>query len=556
MRPDHTMTERRLPLPSVAAFALLLLSTVLTAAPARAELAVAMGSGNGNPVAPVDSVGDPSDWTYTLKPGESFGQIVDELLKPSASAARLASYNHLSSPSSVGAGDQLRIPVAWLKQRPEPARVQGVNGHVRLRSAGSARVRPLTEGQRIMAGDTIITHQGMATVELADGSTIRINPGSSVVFNRLTRYGRAGMTDTRMRLERGGVSNRIKPLIEKGARFEIETPSAIAAVRGTAFALQTDGRGTDLQVTEGRVAFGVPGNIREIPSGYGASVDAGQSEMTILRLPPAPKANPLPDTINSMPAELSWQANGAPLYQVDILDGESGQPVRSEQTRNNRLPLDGLANGGYRAQIASLTSDGTPGMPADVSFQVDLAARAAELLTPAAGEAIDNARPSFSWRYQGESEKARVEIAKDSSFTDLVASSAWSRQQSARPSTALKPGDYHWRVVTEAGGNSVATSETRTVTINGTLDPVSVISANYIDRQVRIFWERNRDASGYLLQLSEDPSFEDVIKEATVDDTTAALRLIPGRRYFVRLRAVSEGPVVGRWGPGRELYVE
>lgn len=94
------------------------------------------------------------------------------------------------------------------------------------------------------------------------------------------------------------------------------------------------------------------------------------------------------------------------------------------------------------------------------------------------------------------------------------------------------------------------------LTINGTLDPVSVISANYIDRQVRIFWERNQDASGYLLQLSEDPSFEEVIKEATVDDTTAALRLIPGRRYFVRLRAVSEGPIVGQWGPGRELYVE
>lgn len=556
MRPICSMTHQRPLFPARLAAALMWL-TALMAMPLQAELSVAQGSASAASVSAAASIGDPSDWTYTLKTGESFHQVARELLKASASAGRLASYNRVEAPSSIGAGDEIRIPVAWLRQSPEPARVRGVNGHVRVRSAGNGAVRSLTEGQQILAGDTIITHDGMATVELADGSTIRINPGSSVAFNRLTRYGRAGMTDTRMRLERGGVSNRIKPMIEEGARFEIETPSAVAAVRGTTFSLQADRNGSHLQVTEGRVAFGQPGNIREIPGGYGASVGPdGSGQMKVLRLPAAPKTNPMPDTVNSMPAELSWQASGARQYQVDILDQDSGEAVRSEQTSDTRLAVGGLANGHYRAQVASLSDEGISGMPADITFQVDLAARAAELLEPAPGAALDSDRPRFSWRYQGDSERARVEIAKDNSFTDLVASSEWSRQESAVAGKSLKPGEYHWRVVTEAGGNSVATSNTRTLTINGTLAPVNVISANYIDRQVRIFWERNQDASGYLLQLSEDPSFEDVIKEATLDDTTAALRLIPGRRYFVRLRAVSEGPAAGQWGPGRELYVE
>lgn len=556
MRPTCSMTHQR-PLLRARLAAALMWLTALLSMPLQAELSVAQGSASAATVSTAASIGDPSDWTYTLKTGESFRQVARELLKASASESELASYNRVNSPSSIRAGDQIRIPVAWLRQSPEPARVRGVNGHVRVRSAGNGAIRPLTEDQLIQAGDTIITHDGMATVELADGSTIRINPGSSVAFNRLTRYGRAGMTDTRMRLERGGVSNRIKPMVEEGARFEIETPAAVAAVRGTTFSLQADRNGSHLQVTEGRVAFGQPGNIREIPGGYGASVHPGGSgEMKVLRLPPAPKTNPMPDTVDSMPAELSWQASGARQYQVDILDRDTGEAVRSEQTSDTHFALDGLANGYYRAQVASLSKEGVSGMPADIAFQVDLAARAAELLEPTPGAAVDSDRPRFSWRYQGDSERARVEIAKDSSFTDLVASSDWSSQESALPGKSLKPGEYHWRVVTEAGGSSVATSETRMLTINGTLDPVSVISANYIDRQVRIFWERNQDASGYLLQLSEDPSFEEVIKEATVDDTTAALRLIPGRRYFVRLRAVSEGPIVGQWGPGRELYVE
>ena len=556
LRPLVSLTHRaRRPLAQAAI--LFMLAGGLLTSTARAELAVALGSGATSGVLTATAGSDPSDWTYTLRPGETFDQIADELLKPSTPAQRLASYNRIAATTDVRAGQQIRIPVAWLKQRPEPARVKGTSGHVRVKPAGSVAPRPLTAGRQIMAGDTIITHDGTATVTLADGSTIQINPGSSVVFNRLTRYGRAGMTDTRMRLERGGVSNRVTPLIEEGARFEIETPSAIAAVRGTTFSLQADGDGSHLQVTEGRVAFGPRGSVREIPAGYGASVGAGNGgEMRIRRLPPAPQPDPLADTIDRLPAALSWQPNGARQYQVAILDQETGQPVRNKQTSDTRFDLSGLANGRYRAQIASLSNDGMSGMPAEVDFQVDLSARAAELLAPPPQAEVDSDRPTFSWRYQGESEKARVEIARDSSFTDVVASSPWSARESANPEKSLKPGQYHWRVVTEAGGSSVATSETRTLTVNGTLPPVNVISANYVDRQVRIFWERNRDASGYLLQLSEDPSFEEVIKEATVDDTTAALRLIPGRRYFVRLRALSEGPIVGRWGPGRELYVE
>lgn len=238
------------------------------------------------------------------------------------------------------------------------------------------------------------------------------------------------------------------------------------------------------------------------------------------------------------------------------MDDESGQWVRREQVRGNQLTLTDLDNGNYRLEIASLSAGGTQGMPASANLQVDLSARAAELVEPAANARLDTDLPRFRWRYQGDSERARVEIAQDPDFTNLAASSDWSQREIATPDRSLDAGAYYWRVVTEAGGSSVATSEARALTINGTLEPVRVLSANYMDRQVRIFWETIDQASGYLLQLSEDPAFEDVIKEATVDDTTAALRLIPGRRYFVRLRAVSEGPMAGRWGPGRELYVE
>lgn len=79
---------------------------------------------------------------------------------------------------------------------------------------------------------------------------------------------------------------------------------------------------------------------------------------------------------------------------------------------------------------------------------------------------------------------------------------------------------------------------------------------NYLDSQVRVFWENIDTATDYRLQLAEEPAFRNIIKEADIADTTAALRLIPGRRYFVRVKALSDGPLASRWGPGRELYLD
>jgi hypothetical protein len=151
---------------------------------------------------------------------------------------------------------------------------------------------------------------------------------------------------------------------------------------------------------------------------------------------------------------------------------------------------------------------------------------------------------------------ARVEIAENESFNNVIATSEWASDKQALPSRPLSPGRYFWRVVTEAGGNSVATSEVRSLVVNGTLPPVRIISVNYVDKQVRVFWERVDTASEYRLQLSEEPRFRNIIKEAELEGTTAALRLIPGRRYFVRLKALSDGPLESRWGPGRELFLE
>lgn len=545
------MTEYRLPALAKVFLVLLLLAPGM---PAWAELSITRGS--ATTVANSASEAVP-EWIYTLKSGESFAEVASDLLVKNYSAGRLLQYNAIQNPATLGEGDRIRIPLSWLKRQPDPARATSVSGNVQLISGIDGRKKILTKNALIRVGDEVLSGAGAATITLADGSEVRLSPDSRLIFNRLTQYGKPGMVDTRLRLNRGEVHTRVKPVMEGGARFEIETPSAVAAVRGTAFSLQTGPEGTSLQVTEGVVDFGAPNQTHRIPAGFSATVASNSSRtLSIRRMPPAPEINPLPPILTQLPAEMTWKQSPAANYRLDIFETDSGRWVESREVSGRRFDISRLDNGQYEIHLAAFDSQGMAGMPGILPIEVDLQARTASLLAPENGGSVNDDMPEFRWALNGENEVARVEIAEDEAFRNLVATSEWAPGTTALPSRPLGPGQYYWRVVTEAGGNSVATTQPRKLIVTGTLPPVRIISINYIDSQVRVFWEKVDTAANYRMQLAEEPGFNNIIKEATLPETTAALRLIPGRRYFVRLKALSDGPLQSRWGPGRELYLE
>ena len=545
------MTEHRTAFVTKAFLLLVLLALGM---PVCAELSITRGSATTVASSTRDAA---PEWIYTFKPGESFSEIASELLAKNVSAGRLLQYNSIDNSATLGEGDRIRIPLSWLKRQPDPARATSVSGNVQLISGIDGRKKTLTKDTLVRVGDEVLSAEGAATITLADGSEVRLSPNSRLIFNRLTQYGKSGMIDTRLRLNRGEVHTRVKPVIEGGARFEIETPSAVAAVRGTAFSLQTGPEGTSLQVTEGVVDFGAPNRTQRIPAGYSATVASNStSELSIRRMPPAPEINPLPPVLTQLPAEMTWKREPAANYRLDIFETESGRWVESREINDSRFDISRLDNGQYEIHLAAFDSQGMAGMPGILPIEVDLQARTANLLEPENEGSVNDDMPEFRWTLNGENEVARVEIAEDEAFRNLVATSEWAPGTTALPSRPLSPGQYYWRVVTEAGGNSVATTQPRKLIVNGTLPPVRIISINYVNSQVRVFWEKVDTATNYRMQLAEEPGFNNIIKEATLPDTTAALRLIPGRRYFVRLKALSDGLLQSRWGPGRELYLE
>ena len=533
-------------------------SACLLAAPvvAWAELSISRGSVTGTQ--PTGTAANSNaELHYTLGADESLGSVARQLLSDRYNLQNLQQHNNLSNPHQARPGETLRIPTAWLKRSSQPAEVTALDGTVQRRTANGA-LQTLQQGMRVRVGEEIITHGGAVTLQLADGAVVRLGSGTRLMLTELTQYGQPGMADTRLRLAQGFLSSDVPPRDRKLGRFEVQTPHATATVKGTTFELSATPAVTSLQVIEGSVAVTSARLNRTIPAGFGADIGTGTGAgMQLRRLLPAPEVTPIAARANRLPVALSWEPTPAAReYRVDVFDGDSGAWLRQHRTQQAQFTLDQLHNGRYDIQVAALDRQGNRGIPWRQPMTVELQARPADLLEPQEGERIKDGQPGFRWRHRGDSEVSRVEIAAREDFEDMLSASRWTPEPLAQPGRPLNPGKYYWRVVTEAGGTSVATSETRSFIVDGTLPPVRILSVNYIDRQVRLFWERIDTVSEYVIQLAEDPGFERIVKEANVADTTAALRLIPGRRYFVRLKAVSDGPLASRWGPGRELFID
>ena len=80
------------------------------------------------------------------------------------------------------------------------------------------------------------------------------------------------------------------PKVPKGKRFTVTTPQAIAAVRGTKWAVDTTGQKTSVFVVNGRVSVGrrSPANRQSVMLGPGEGVDVeGTAPLVVKRWAPA-----------------------------------------------------------------------------------------------------------------------------------------------------------------------------------------------------------------------------------------------------------------------------
>src|SRR5215471_3033994 len=196
-----------------------------------------------------------ADFVYRVERGDTLTGIGKRNLVDPSLWRKVARYNRLRNPNLIRPGQELRIPLDWLKRVATSAEIVDVSGHVAVRAKGAPV--PAQPGTRLEPGAEVTTGaDSFVTLRLADGSNVSIKSGTQMRVDTLSRIPASDQHQSILRLISGRLEVIAAKLRGPATRFTIETPVGATAVRGTEFRVAGDDekRLQHTEVLEGRVA--------------------------------------------------------------------------------------------------------------------------------------------------------------------------------------------------------------------------------------------------------------------------------------------------------------
>ncbi len=410
------------------------------------------------------------EWIYTTRPGDTIWDISKKHLKSVSYWSKVQQHNQVDIAKHLSPGTRLRIPVEWLKAPVASASVISVTGSVQIKAI-EGEARNLISKQALKVGDSIITGENSsALIQFADSSTLLIQQNSQVIFNTISSFGSTGMVDTRIRLQQGRIETAVKPLRSKASRYEITTPAAVAAVRGTQFrvAYNADESTMGSEVTEGNIDVTAQQQSTSIDNGFGNVTAEGSTPGEPVRLLQAPEIYIDSKTPESLPYTFTWEAlYGASEYRILLSPKDAPDTLAYEFTSQlNRLTLEQVADNNYLVKVRGIDKLGLEGFNGQNSLSIDNHVPQLVTQLPAHGAELNALPYEFEWQASDKIAKYHFQLSKNSDFKHIVFDYK-GEQNTLSHQKELSPGTYYWRVAAiDDDGVQGKYSETRELTVS------------------------------------------------------------------------------------------
>lgn len=499
------------------------------------------------------------DWVYRVRPGDTLWDLGGAYLKPGVDWHRLQEHNRIGDPYQLAPGSRLRIPLTWLRQQPAQARVVALIGKATaVTTAGTQR--PISEGMELGAGNRLLTAAGASlSLQFADGSRLRLREGSELVLDRLTRYGRTGMVDTRLRLQRGRINNEVQHLRGPGSRFIVDTPTASSAVRGTRFRIHSGDRGTQAEVLDGRVAVTVGRSATLLQPGFGAHAQAGEgASPQPIALLPAPDLASIAAQQDSVRPQFAWPAiAGASGYRILISPhADFAALVADLATTAPSVTAPVLEPGQYHLRVSAIDGTGLEGRETDAAFRIEGRPEPPYAIAPSAGSLVRQDRPPLRWTQAPEAHRYRYEVADNPEFREPLAHGDDVRGEAITVAEPLPPGAYYWRVGSiDAQGKKGPFGDAIAFTVRP-LDPIDDID---LDKEgaradgITFRWRAGQPGQRYRFQMSRSPSFEKLRVDETVEQSEITVPKLAGGTWYLRAQAIDTDGTTGEFAPAQKV---
>lgn len=492
------------------------------------------------------SAGEPV-FTHVVTREETLIALSRRLLADPRQWPQLQQHNRIADARRIPVGTVLKIPVRLLATEPVPARVLSASGEVSgPQGVAVAAGQALPQGARLQAGDG-----GQATLQLVDGTVLRLRAGSTVQVETSRRLPGSGGALSGVKVEDGQVEVQAQKRPGAGAPgFQISTPQGLLGVRGTEFRVSVDARAetTRNEVLEGQVMTeGRDGRAgRSVAAGFGVVVDRSGTVTPPVRLLAPPDVSAWPALqervlvrfpIRPQPAVVAYRAQVAaaadPAFERVLQD------VRSTGAE---LRLVDLPDGDYRIRVRAEDAQGLQGRDALHLFTLKARPEPPLPTGPGPKAVVSGARLDLAWASVDEARSYRLQLARDEAMREPIqdqrtlAGTAWSVD-------ALAPGVYFWRLASE-----------RSATDQGPFGPVQRVELRALpaplppprvgEDSLKLAWE-GLPGQTFEVELARSADFAVLELTRRTEQSALELRLPGTGRYWVRMRARDPDGFVG-----------
>jgi hypothetical protein len=377
---------------------------------------------------------------YVVKPGDTLSGLSQRYLIRNGDFRNIQKANGVANADILTIGMKLRIDRNLLKYQPASARIVSVRGNVTISQPGGT----LTATNGLTVGEGAVLHTAgasFASLQLDDGSRISLPSNSDVRIARLRKYALGSSVDYDFDVGRGGVSTKVSP--KSGYdRYQVRTPKAVSAVRGTSFQSRIDETsGLDFaEVIEGGLAVGVSaGTPLPIAAGSGLAVNP-TGDVTVEALLPAPEIAAAGKLQMLPKVRFDFGKATSPAMRISLANDAGFQDSFADAvSADGYAEFEGIEDGNYFVRFKPVSANGFEGFPNTYAFK-----RRMNQVTGSAGKS--DAGFAFKWSGDGRGVfRYHFQLHRnDKNSTPVVDEAGLTDKQIIL--SDLLPGDYYWRV--------------------------------------------------------------------------------------------------------------
>jgi hypothetical protein len=474
----------------------------------------------------------------------------------------VARFNHMKNPDMILPGQRVKFPVQLMAGIPLDGKVTFVYGDVKVQKNEKSELISLNPGDTVPRGSRIQTGKSSsAELTFEDRNSIFIKSNTILGITTSEKKG-STYTINNFYLQTGKAITKIKEATGSNSRILINTPSAVASVRGTEFRVSVDETlSMRTEVLTGNVGVSAMNQTVKLKEGEGTYVRKGTAPTAPRNLLLPPKLVDYRPIYKDMPLKFTFEeVPGMFSIRGMITNDRDGRNILDEKVIKQKESLEfiNLSDGTYYLFYQGIDELGIEGFQSQ-PYEVKLKANPLPPLVQLKGDELEFIGKSaeFKWLKVKDAARHHLQVAADKNFTSIVEERSDYKGEFFK-TTTLEYNDYYFRISSIAeDGYEAGWSETIPFRLIPPPPSPKLDKPVVSDKDISLKWKNLGEGITYHFQIAKDMDFKEMFLDKKIDKSEINFEK-PGDpgTYYVRTSSIDKKGREGDFSPPQSFEVK